>query len=67
MIPQSPPCDRAINATDGPAPGRRRRAALARRLRESPLSAAGISVAIHLLVFAVLLKVVWQDRPPPRR
>jgi len=67
MIPQSPPRNHATDAPGGPAPGRRGRAALARRLRESPLSAAAISVAIHLLVFAVLLKVVWQDRPAPPR
>jgi hypothetical protein len=51
----------AINMT----PSARR--ALSRRLRESPLSAGAISIAIHLVAFAILLKVVWQDRPTPPR
>ncbi len=38
-----------------------------RRLLERPLFAALVSGGIHLIAFAVLLRVVWQDKPAPPR
>jgi len=48
-------------------PEARVRQPLGRRLRESPLSAFWISAAVHLAAFGVLMRIVWQDRPLPRR
>ena len=36
-------------------------------MRESPWSAVLISLAVHVAVFATLLRVVWQDRSEPPR
>jgi len=41
--------------------------AMLRRLRESIWSAAGLSVAIHLAAFAILMRIAWQDKPEPPR
>jgi|GEM_PF-594528 len=46
---------------------RRTRRPLARRLGENPASAVAISIAVHAAVFAGLMRLVWQDRQPPRR
>lgn len=67
MAPQMSAGDSTANPPGAMVAERPSRPTLARRLRESPVSAAAISIAIHLAAFAVLLEVVWQDRPAPPR